>query len=1571
MPFTLDWSTASNNGSHTATDGGDTLGFTIASTANGAGQIAGVRSTGTPAAEGLWVSSLTDQTTSTITFDQAVENLNFEIFDIDQSAGSWDDRLTIIATAADGSQQVVNYSDLDGLHTATGNVLDADGSFNGGVETFGAEDSVTVDIPGPITGLTFIFDHGESHTASGTFGVSDITFDLAPDYIVEGTAGADLIDTAYVGDPEGDRVDNSDAADGSNDDVIVAGAGDDVIVDSAGDDTIDAGLDEDTIRYDTLTGNDTVVGGEGGEFDDGGTGDKLDFHNYTGAMDVDFTGDEAGTITTATGSVTFTEIEHILGGTGADSFDASAATTRLVLDGGEGADTIQGGSGDDYIAMGLTQDFSTTDGDNDTLILEDGFGDDQIEGFETPTANGDGTFTGRDQVDVTGLTSDGGTTPVNTSDVVVSDTNGDGTGDAILTFPGGESITLLGVSPTAVDSEAELVAMGIPAAPPGLDYIVEGTSGADVIDAAYTGDPEGDMVDANDNLAGNNDDVILGGAGGDTITGGAGNDTIYGDAGEGNLITNGDFSSGLTGWTVNNPTGGTGPVAGGGDVSFNSADEGVYGDSIEQSFLSGIGIEHTLSLDLIENNVGTGDHTFEIAILDENGNVITTETHTVSDGTTEPVSIVFFPTTGTSTVRITNTSSTNTISTDGKVDNVTVYATGAGDDDVIDGGAGQDEILGGAGADTLTSFGDGDSDRVSGGDDADTIIAGGGDTVDGGAGGVDNDTLDLTGTAPTGGYHNVVITGADSNGNGSDGYVEFYDATDTLVGTLNFTEIENITGAQPNLNYIVEGTAGADDINLSYTGDPEGDRIDNSDALDGSNDDVVRAGDGADNIDSGVGDDTIFGEGGDDEIFLDNTLQNDTIDGGSTTETLGDRINSSSFTTGLTVNITSPENGTITDGLGNTTTFTDIERWQMGAGDDVVNGSDGVENLIMGAGDDVINAGGGDDIVFSGFDNDTVDGGAGNDTLWTSSGADTVTGGIGNDSIDVGPGDGEVDTVVMADGHGQDTVSSFEAPIDNGDGTYTGRDQLDVTGLHDAGGILVNTDDVTITDTNGDGTGSAILTFPNGEAITLIGISPADVSDPLALVAMGIPLAPNYIVEGTAGDDNIDVFYTGGPEGDLVDANDNLANTNDDVIEAYGGNDTISSGLGDDNVDAGSGDDTVYGGAGNDTVQGGTGIDTIFGQDGDDTIRGGDGNDVLDGDDAVAGNDTIYGDAGDDVIIGDGGDDFLYGGADNDDIYASGGNNYVEGGSGDDEVFMGTGDDTIYGGTGVDSISGGAGADTIYTWDDGTEGDRVDAGDDRDTIYAGINDRVDGGEGGDDFDTLVIQGPATIDYDPLNSENGTVTYWGGAGTMTFTNIENITYIPCFTPGTMISTDKGMVAVEKLAPGDKVWTRDSGYQEIRWAGARKLDGRTLRDNPDLNPVMIKAGALGGDLPKRDMLVSPQHRMVIANVDTQLLFGEDEVLVAAKHLTHLEGVEQLTSLGVTYIHIMFERHEIVEAEGALTESFQPGDVSMAGIDCDQRRELLRIFPSLHTREGRAGFMAARMSLKQHEAELLRIS
>ena len=156
---------------------------------------------------------------------------------------------------------------------------------------------------------------------------------------------------------------------------------------------------------------------------------------------------------------------------------------------------------------------------------------------------------------------------------------------------------------------------------------------------------------------------------------------------------------------------------------------------------------------------------------------------------------------------------------------------------------------------------------------------------------------------------------------------------------------------------------------------------------------------------------------------------------------------------------------------------------------------------------------------------------------------------------------------------------------------------------------------------------------------------------------------------------------------------------------------------------------------------------------------------------------------------------------------------------------------------------------------------------------------------------------------------------------------------CFTTGTAICTPRGDVLIEDLVIGDLVITADNGPQPIRWIGKRRLGQETLRAAPNLRPVLFHADVLGNARP---LLVSPQHCMLV---------GKDQ-LMRAKHLAgQLPGVRIANGKrAVTYIHLMFDAHQIIFAENAPSESFYPGNMSLRMMGSDLSMELLALFPEL---------------------------
>lgn len=170
-------------------------------------------------------------------------------------------------------------------------------------------------------------------------------------------------------------------------------------------------------------------------------------------------------------------------------------------------------------------------------------------------------------------------------------------------------------------------------------------------------------------------------------------------------------------------------------------------------------------------------------------------------------------------------------------------------------------------------------------------------------------------------------------------------------------------------------------------------------------------------------------------------------------------------------------------------------------------------------------------------------------------------------------------------------------------------------------------------------------------------------------------------------------------------------------------------------------------------------------------------------------------------------------------------------------------------------------------------------------------------------------------------------------------------IACYTAGTLIRTVRGDVPVEELNLGDLVETVDTGLAPILWIGRRKLDRVDLACKSKLRPIRIRAGALGADLPVKDLVVSPQHRVLVKGAIPLRMFGQSEILVAAKELVALDGIEVVEDADeVEYFHLLLARHQLVWANGAPAETLFAGVEALGAMTQDQTSELAGIFPEI---------------------------
>lgn len=210
-----------------------------------------------------------------------------------------------------------------------------------------------------------------------------------------------------------------------------------------------------------------------------------------------------------------------------------------------------------------------------------------------------------------------------------------------------------------------------------------------------------------------------------------------------------------------------------------------------------------------------------------------------------------------------------------------------------------------------------------------------------------------------------------------------------------------------------------------------------------------------------------------------------------------------------------------------------------------------------------------------------------------------------------------------------------------------------------------------------------------------------------------------------------------------------------------------------------------------------------------------------------------------------------------------------------------------------------------------------------------------------EIDALTTRPLQSVTIDSVAQNN-----FGGLDTSRY-GLQGAPAFVCFGRGTRIMTARGEVAVEDLRVGDMVLTRDNGPQPLRWIGSKALDRHQLALFTQLRPVRIRGGALGHGLPRRDLSVSQQHRVLVQSRVAERIFGQPEVLVAAKHLVGVAGIEiDDSAQPVEYFHLLFDRHEVLYSEGALTESLFTGAEALKAVDAAARAEIVALFPELAT-------------------------
>lgn len=293
----------------------------------------------------------------------------------------------------------------------------------------------------------------------------------------------------------------------------------------------------------------------------------------------------------------------------------------------------------------------------------------------------------------------------------------------------------------------------------------------------------------------------------------------------------------------------------------------------------------------------------------------------------------------------------------------------------------------------------------------------------------------------------------------------------------------------------------------------------------------------------------------------------------------------------------------------------------------------------------------------------------------------------------------------------------------------------------------------------------------------------------------------------------------------------------------------------------------------------------------------------------------------------------------NDSLTGGTGPNTIDGGQGSDTLIGEQQSDLLIGGAGADSIVGVNSGDTIYgggTYDsvtgtvtntgDNGASDTIFGGQGSDLIYAGWGDYIDGGLGPDSV--VLPEGdwaPTTITE---TVDDVTFTRYDDSISGNFVYLSGVEDIgtnggaPCYLEGTRIMTARGEVAVEDIRIGDLVVTahgKGPVLQPVVWVGKRRVNLVAHPNRAAVEPILIRAGALGENVPFRDLRVSPEHAIFV-----------DGHLVPARLLVNGTSiVREPWWQAVTWYHVELPEHGLLMAEGAPAESyFDAGNRHMFG-------------------------------------------
>ena len=185
-------------------------------------------------------------------------------------------------------------------------------------------------------------------------------------------------------------------------------------------------------------------------------------------------------------------------------------------------------------------------------------------------------------------------------------------------------------------------------------------------------------------------------------------------------------------------------------------------------------------------------------------------------------------------------------------------------------------------------------------------------------------------------------------------------------------------------------------------------------------------------------------------------------------------------------------------------------------------------------------------------------------------------------------------------------------------------------------------------------------------------------------------------------------------------------------------------------------------------------------------------------------------------------------------------------------------------------------------------------------------------------------------------------------------------------GTIMATEDGPVAIEDLAPGMRIETRDKGFQPLIWIGTITIAPQMPLAHMPARLFRIPVDSFGPSRPMPDLMLAPHARLLHRSPKLRDVVHDDSALTPVTAFEDGYSVIRVAPASpVNVYHLAFRDHHILRANGLEIESFHPGNDMINRIGGDSLRLFLSFFPHIKGIEDFGPMVAPRLSVEEYES------